>query len=205
MRRTKTFLPALALSLLLAGCWDRNEINDYAFWIGTALDLTKDGLIQNSAQIAIPAEFGGKKGKGGGKANLVLTATGKTLLNTLQTMQDKLPRKIFIGHRRAVFIGERLARHGLADIMDQFSRNPDTRLRTDIFVMNDREGKEALELNSPFNPFSAIAAVSQDRFCRLGDVALRDFLLDAGRDGIRPTMPMIEIAPKINMKREPSS
>lgn len=79
--------------------------------------------------------------------------------------------------------------------MDQFTRNTDTRMRTDIFVVNNGEGKDVLKINSPFSQFSAIVAVDQDRFCRLGDTALRDVLLDIGRDGIRPSMPMIEITP----------
>jgi len=196
MKRLSKLLLAIPLLQLLTGCWDRNEINDYAFWIGSSLDLNKDGSIRTGAQIAVPAQFYQKAGKGGGgRGNIVLTASGTSLIDSMQGLQDKLPRKIFIGHRRAVFIGEKLARLGIGDIMDQFSRNPDTRLRTDIFVVKGGEGKKALELNSPFNQFSSIAAVDQDRFCRIGDVALRDFFMDATRQGIRPILPVIEIAP----------
>ncbi|AZN40801.1 Ger(x)C family spore germination protein [Paenibacillus albus] len=197
MKRVRLALSLVVLPLLLAGCWDRNEINEYAFWIGTALDLTENGQIKNSAQIAVPSQFISSKGQGTGgqRANIVISETGPSIISSMQKLQDKLPRKIFLGHRRAVFIGESLARKGLSDIMDQFTRNPDTRMRTDIFVVNGGEGKDALEINSPFNQFSAIAAVDQDRYCRLGDTALRDVLLDATSDGIRPSMPMIEISP----------
>lgn len=187
----------LVLTLLLAGCWDRNEINDYAFWIGTALDLSESGKLQKSAQIAVPADINSTKGGGGNeRANIVLTATGSSIVDLTQQIQDKLPRRVFLGHRRSIFIGEKLARKGLTDIMDQFTRNTDTRMRTDIFVVNNGKGKDVLNINSPFNQFSAIVAVDQDRFCRLGDTALRDVLLDVGRDGIRPSMPMVEISPK---------
>ena len=97
---------------------------------------------------------------------------------------------------------QKLARKGLIDVMDQFTRNTDTRLRTDIFVVNNGEGKELLNINSPFNQFSAIVAVDQDRYCRLGDTALRDVLIDVGRDGIRPSMPMVEISPKNKQEKD---
>ncbi|ACT01690.1 Ger(x)C family spore germination protein [Paenibacillus sp. JDR-2] len=197
MKIIRCFIISSLCSLLLTGCWDRNEINEYAFWIGTALDLTDSGKLEKSAQIAIPAEFKTLKG-GGGKgerANIVVSATGSSIVDLIQQIQEKLPRRIFLGHRRSIFIGEKLAHNGLVDIMDQFTRNPDTRMRTDIFVVNDGKGKDVLKINSPFNQFSAIVAVHQDRYCRLGDTSLRDFLLDAGRDGIRPSMPMIDIAP----------
>ncbi|NQX58243.1 Ger(x)C family spore germination protein [Paenibacillus qinlingensis] len=187
----------LTLLLTLSGCWDRNEINDYAFWIGTALDVTESGKLQKSAQIAVPADFKSIRGGGGNgqRANIVLTATGSTIGDLTQQIQDKLPRKVFLGHRRSIFVGEKLARKGLIEVMDQFTRNTDTRLRTDIFVVNNGEGKEVLNINSPFNQFSSIVAVDQDRYCRLGDTALRDVLIDVGRDGIRPSMPMVEISP----------
>ncbi|MFC5451249.1 Ger(x)C family spore germination protein [Paenibacillus aestuarii] len=189
----------LILTLVISGCWDRNEINEYAFWIGTALDLAENGKLQKSAQVAVPASINSKRGGGGGgsdqRGNIVLTATGSSIVDLEQQVQDKLPRKIFLGHRRSIFIGEKLAKKGLIEIMDQFTRNTDTRMRTDIFVVNNGEGKDVLKINSPFNQFSAIVAVEQDRFCRLGDTALRDVLLDIGRDGIRPCMPMVEITP----------
>ncbi|MDU0201095.1 MULTISPECIES: Ger(x)C family spore germination protein [Paenibacillus] len=188
---------SLTVTLFISGCWDRNEINDYAFWIGTALDLSENGKLTKSAQVAVPADFKSSKGGGGTekRANIVLTASGTTIVDLTQQIQDKLPRKVFLGHRRSIFIGEKLAKKGLVDIMDQFTRNTDTRMRTDIFVVNNGEGKDVLKINSPFSQFSAIVAVNQDRFCRLGDTALRDVLLDIGRDGIRPCMPMVEITP----------
>ncbi|MBO7745407.1 Ger(x)C family spore germination protein [Paenibacillus sp. MWE-103] len=188
----------LLVMLCLSGCWDRNEINDYAFWIGTGLDLSEDGKLKKSAQIAVPAGFKSTtEGAGSGqRANIVISASGSSIVDLEQQVQDKLPRRIFLGHRRSIFIGERLARKGIIDVMDQFTRNTDTRMRTDIFVVNNGEGRDVLEINSPFNQFSAIVAVDQDRFCRLGDTALRDVLLDVGRDGVRPSMPMVEISPK---------
>ncbi|WP_308639909.1 Ger(x)C family spore germination protein [Paenibacillus silvisoli] len=187
-------------TLLISGCWDRNEINDYAFWIGTALDLSENGKLQKSAQVAVPADFKGEKGSAQ-RANIVITATGSSIVDLTQQVQDKLPRRVFLGHRRSIFIGEALARKGLTEVMDQFSRNTDTRMRTDIFVVNDGKGSDILKINSPFNPFSAIVAVDQDRYCRLGDSALRDVLLDVGRDGIRPAMPMVNTTPSNELEK----
>ncbi|KRE59832.1 Ger(x)C family spore germination protein [Paenibacillus sp. Soil750] len=204
MKKIGYFIIILILTLMLSGCWDRNEINDYAFWIGTALDISEDGKLQKSAQIAVPADFKSIRNGGGNsqRANIVLTATGSTIGDLTQQIQDKLPRKVFLGHRRSIFVGEKLARKGLIDVMDQFTRNTDTRLRTDIFVVNNGEGKEVLNINSPFNPFSSIVAVDQDRYCRLGDTALRDVLIDARRDGIRPAMPMVEISPMNKQEKD---
>lgn len=180
---------------LLTGCLDRFEINNYAFWIGSALDETENSSVLVSAQIAVPSEFKSQQTGSGktGKGSIIVSSIGKSTIDALQGIQDKLPRKIFIGHRRAVFIGEKFARRGIKESIDQFARNPDTRLRTDIFIIRKGLGLDALKLVSPFSTFSSVAAVDQDKFCRLGDIALRDFMVDSNREGIRPIMPVIEM------------
>lgn len=101
----------LIVTMLISGCWDRNEINDYAFWIGTALDLSENGKLTKSAQVAVPADFKSSKGRWiRARANIVLTATGTSIVDLTQQIQDKLPRRVFLGHRRSIFIGEKLAK-----------------------------------------------------------------------------------------------
>ncbi|KRE34286.1 Ger(x)C family spore germination protein [Paenibacillus sp. Soil724D2] len=198
MRTFNLSCPLLFIVIFLTGCWDRTEINDYAFWIGSSIDLNEDGSFKVSAQIAIPSQFrstGGSKSEKE-KATIVVSATGKSLIETLQNIQEKLPRRIFVGHRRTIFFGEKMARSGIKNAIDQFVRNPDTRLRTDVFMVQGGEGKDALEVSSPFNPFSAVAAVDQDKYCRVGDTVLRDLIVDSTRDGIRPSMPVIEVNKK---------
>ena len=45
----------LLLPLVTAGCWDRKEINDIGFVIGTGLDLAKNGNMQATLQVAVPS------------------------------------------------------------------------------------------------------------------------------------------------------
>ncbi|WP_308636539.1 Ger(x)C family spore germination protein [Paenibacillus silvisoli] len=178
--------------LLLNGCWDRTEINDYAFWMGTALDKSENKKVKVSAQIALPKEIGVDPKKGGtGRSSLVISAEGNTLLDTCQTIQNRLPRRIFIGHRRAVFISERLARDGLSELMDMYSRNSELSLRSGIFVVVGQPPEEILRLESPFNPFSSDAIVRQDKFAKIGDVAARDLFVSFSSEGTCPILSAI--------------
>lgn len=170
---------ALGLSLfMLTGCWDRTEINENAFWMGTALDLLENKKLRVSAQIAIPQEIGTIPKQGSaGRGSLIISAEGRTLLDTCQEIQNKLPRQLFIGHRRAVFISERLARDGLHSILDMYTRNPDLSVRTGLFVVSGADPEEALKIKSPFNPFSSDAIVRQDKYAKIGDIAARDLIV----------------------------
>ncbi|MGG1554271.1 Ger(x)C family spore germination protein [Paenibacillus ferrarius] len=179
--------------LLLNGCWDRTEINDYAFWMGTALDKSENKRVKVSAQIALPKEIGVEPKKGGTvRSNLVISAEGNTLLDTCQTIQNRLPRRIFIGHRRAVFISETLAREGLSELMDMYARNSELSLRSGIFVVVGKPPEEILKLESPFNPFSSDAILRQDKFSKIGDVAMRDLFVSYSSEGTCPILSTID-------------
>lgn len=66
--KLQKLLIILTLPFLINGCWDRTEMNDLGFVMGTAFDLTNDGKIMGSIQISIPPS--GQGGiLGGGVAN----------------------------------------------------------------------------------------------------------------------------------------
>lgn len=73
------------LILLLAGCWDRVEINDLAIVVGIGLHKTDDDLIELSMQMVNPSSMiSGQGGSGGQQGNGQLTtvekAVGKNIL-----------------------------------------------------------------------------------------------------------------------------
>ena len=47
-------------TLLLAGCWDRVEINNLGIVLAAGLDKTADDKFEISVQMAIPEAGGGK-------------------------------------------------------------------------------------------------------------------------------------------------
>ena len=47
----------------LAGCWDRIEIEERGFVVGTALDAAEDGQIKLTFQIVVPTQMKGSSGQ----------------------------------------------------------------------------------------------------------------------------------------------
>ncbi|MFD2611637.1 Ger(x)C family spore germination protein [Paenibacillus gansuensis] len=181
--------------LLLPGCWDRTEINNYAFWMGTLLDKGEKKKFRVSAQIAIPKQIASQSKEGGSnRSNIVISAEGNTLLDTCLSIQNKLPRRLFIGHRRSVFISERLAKEGLSQIIDMYTRNAELSLRTGLFVVLGSDPERVLKIESPFNPFSADAIVMQDKYAKIGDVASRDLVVNYSSQGTSPVMSAISLS-----------
>ncbi|MDD9268332.1 Ger(x)C family spore germination protein [Paenibacillus sp. GCM10023248] len=187
----------LLISLfLVSGCWDRTEINDLAFVMGTALDLTDDGKILCSLQIAIPSTSeAGKSGGGEGKKKnyFIIDAAGKSGNEIHRMLQKKSTRRLFLSHRSFVFISERLAGYGIQDALDIFTHDPRNRLKTYLVVVKGGEARNILQMNYPLKqvPIEAVKEIEIS-----GDditATLRDFYISFLSEGIHPVVGAIEL------------
>lgn len=190
-------LIVLLSSLVVTGCWDRTEVNDLALVMAAALDLTEDGKLRLTMQVVIPSGVGigpsGERGGGGQqKGYFIETAVGRNILDARQKIQEKLSRRLFIAHRRVVFIGERLAKHGIKDVLDELGRAPESRLRSYLLMAAGREARELLEVDYPFERVPAEAVRELERSGVGVDITLRDFLLASSAEGMTPVMATIE-------------
>lgn len=185
--------------LILSGCWDRRELNDRAIWLATGWDVAEDGNIEISGQIMIPANLqtqsgGGGGGGGAGLGFFTISAKGRNISDALQSMQEKLPREAFFGQRRVTFFGEEFAKQGLKKEIDVNSRIPGISLRGDIFVVKDGTAKEILTKANPLEKSPALTSIKEHRQSGgRGDTSYVNFLIASNRDGIRPSIPIIDV------------
>lgn len=96
------------------------ELTNRALVISSSIDLTDNGLILITDQIANPNALGRNLGSPTERF-YTFSAAGSTILEAAQKLQTRLPRYIFIGHRRNMFIGEATAEHGLGKIVGEFT------------------------------------------------------------------------------------
>lgn len=184
----------LASVLLLSGCWDRVEMNDIALVMAAAIDKAKDDQYRVTLQIATPT--GSKGGQGGpGESNkfIVQTATGRNIHDAYQKIEDRMSRFLYEGHRRIVLIGEDLAKSGIDSVLDQYSRDPLSRLQSYILVAKGNDAQDILKNTYPFEKVPAEAiremALSDEGL----DVTLRDYLIATSSGDINPMMGVIEL------------
>ncbi|UVI28875.1 Ger(x)C family spore germination protein [Paenibacillus spongiae] len=145
----------LLLCSLLAGCWNRRELNTLGIQLGAAIDM-KDGEYRVAVQVVDPAEVASKS-KGGSKRVPVTmyTATAPTILEAYRKLTTISPRKIYASHIRVLVLGESLARDGIANVIDLLWRDPE--LRTDYYIMvaNGQEAKNILHILTPLEDIPA--------------------------------------------------
>lgn len=134
-RRLVALLPVF--TLLLTACWDRHEINDVAFVLGTAMDKEGD-RYRVSVQMALPGQMSGNKGGGGGTTGTktwhMVSQVAASPMQAVANGQRMTSRLINFSHRRVFIIGEEAARAGIRPLMDVAARDPQNRLTTFLVI-----------------------------------------------------------------------
>lgn len=185
----------LVVVTLLSGCWGRTEVNDLAFVVGSALDKKEDKL-QLTYQIVVPAamkEGGGTSSTSSNRAYVMKKAIGEDVHDSVEKIQAKLSRKIFVAHRKVLFIGEELAKSGVINILDQYGRDPESRLRSYVLVIKNGTGEEALGIPNFLEQFPSEGVREIEKMKLQTSVNLRDFYIDASSEGITPVLGVAEI------------
>jgi spore germination protein KC/spore germination protein len=147
-----------SLAFLMSGCWDRTEINDVAFVLATALDKEENGMIRDSMLIPLPGQMGGPSGGGGGtsgnKSYYIDSEVAPTFREARSKLQNRMSREIFMGHRRVIVVGERLARDGISEVLEFHNRERDSRMNAYIVVAKG-DGNALLKARPTLERFSA--------------------------------------------------
>lgn len=140
-RNQKFLLTISSLVILLAGCTGKTEINNLGLVMAVGLDKgDEEGTIQITAQIVRPADSRGQTGAPSGQTGEPIwstTATGDSIFSAIRHLGRHSSRRIYWAHNYIVVINEELAKEGIADIIDFFTRNHQLRMRTLVAVTPD--------------------------------------------------------------------
>nr|WP_255524675.1 Ger(x)C family spore germination protein [Alicyclobacillus sp. SO9] len=189
-----TLISGLACVFLTTGCWDMKELNDRAIVISSAIDTTDDGHILLTDQFANPSALGHNV-ESPNERFYSMSSKGDTVLQAAQLLQLRLSRNIFVGHRRNIFIGQQTAKNGLNEIIDEFTRSPDSRIRTDMSIVQGANAGNVLKIPSVVEKLPSIAALKSRSVVGGGPPGTTyvEFLRAAASKTTCPTLPLVKI------------
>lgn len=161
LKRCLLSIEIAVLLLLTAGCWDRTEITDLAISLASGVDALPNGKIKATAQLILPTGIGEETAEGQKKKSSLPfwteSASGADMRETIGFLQEKLSRKLYVAQRRILVIGEDLARRGLQPVLDHFSRDPRSRLRTYVLVAKAGTASDILKASYLLEKEPAVA------------------------------------------------
>lgn len=176
----------IAVCLLCTGCWDRREIDELAVVSASGLDIVKQKSgppsyvvsfqIARASELSTTSSGGSASSTGTTDAFLVEQAQGPDMITALENIRKKLSRSLFLGHRRIIVLGEDYAEQGIGPLLDEVVRNPDSRLRSNIFVAKGSPAVNILKLPYALNRLPADAIIGLENQGTVARVDTRQFI-----------------------------
>lgn len=141
-RRLLTRLSPLILCFMLTGCFGREDINNLAMVMAVGIDEgKKPGTVLVTAQIARPSDAVGQTGApvgGTGKPIWTAASEGRSIFEAMRNLDRFSSRRVYWAHNKVIVLSEAVARSGITDVIDFFTRNHELRMRTWVVVTKRR-------------------------------------------------------------------
>jgi spore germination protein KC len=166
--------------VIVVGCGNKREISELALVMAVGLDKAKDGKVEVTIQVARPAEARGQTGAPSGNTGdpiWAVSAEGETIFEAIRNIGAFSTRRVFWAHNFAIVINENLAKDGIQDILDFFTRNPELRMRTWIIVTPD-PAKEVVSTLTGLEVIPGEAIDKLFRYSQITSVSPKSELID---------------------------
>lgn len=197
MKTLPLVLITIILIPILTGCWNRRELNELALVVAMSIDKSGN-QYSISAQVVDPGEVS-VSARGGGRAPVTTyDEKGKHLFEAVRRMTTVSPRKLYWSHLQMLVISEEVAKDGLNNILDFFTRDNEFRKDFYIVVSKNIQAKEILRnLTSiekiPAHKMRSSLETSERAWAPTVAIQLDELISALTSDGINPILTGISI------------
>jgi spore germination protein KC len=197
MKTLPLVLITIILIPILTGCWNRRELNELALVVAMSIDKSGN-QYSISTQVVDPGEVS-VSARGGGRAPVTTyDENGKHLFEAVRRMTTVSPRKLYWSHLQMLVISEEVAKDGLNNILDFFTRDNEFRKDFYIVVSKNIQAKEILRnLTSiekiPAHKMRSSLETSERAWAPTVAIQLDELISALTSDGINPILTGISI------------
>ena len=179
------------LGIFCTGCWNYREINNMSIVSGAAIDKTSDGKYKLSIEI-IDLKTGGVEAKVHSKK---LECYGASIVDAVRNAISFNANKLYWGHTEILIISKDVAKEGIVQILDVFSRDPEFRLTIDILVSKENTAEEILDsqrITTEVRSYELNKMLDLEKELEKSPkVEIYEFINSLGESGISPVMPVV--------------
>ncbi|HHV78118.1 MAG TPA: hypothetical protein GXX40_00650 [Firmicutes bacterium] len=174
---------------MVAGCWDRKEIEDRSTVIALGIDRAESQPLRVVAFVVVPRR---PEGGSSGRSSRLVTASASTFAAALDQVQREVKGPLALGQIRLILLGRRLGATELGLAVRGLGRYPSIRLDALVAAV-DAELEEVFSLSpgeEELLPLHAAKLLASE--ISLGNVpqsSLGKFIADHLDVGIAPVVP----------------
>ncbi|MEM5011220.1 Ger(x)C family spore germination protein [Niallia taxi] len=181
MKKIILFHVLLAMLLLLGACSGKREISDLALVMAVGIDKgEKEGTVKVTAQVARPADARGQTGAPSGQSGEAVWSVeteGESIFEAIRQMSSFSSRRVFWAHNFIIVINEEVAKEGIGDVIDFFTRNPELRMRTWVAV-TPQTASEVISTVTSLEIIPGEALAKLFRYTTISNKAPRTVIMD---------------------------
>ena len=192
--KSKIIIINILIALLLTGCWNYNEIQNFAQLVGLAIDKGEEGY-----KYKVTAEIASSKPSADFDIEPILFEINEnTIIGALRKMITVSAKKIYVGHCKIIIISEEVSREGISDILDVFLRDHEFRITMVVLVAKDAAARDMLDNTATT---AKIASLELEKILKsntlFGSFSLAKQLYHVQSDllnhGISPSLPVLRL------------
>lgn len=195
----KQFVLLLLISCLLAlsGCWDKSELNELTIATGIAIDKAENGY-QVSVQTVNSSEVTSQLGTSGIIPVNVRSEHSVTMYDAIRKLSLTNSKRPYGSHLQVLVISEQVAKEGIADILDYFSRDNDFRVDFFIIITHESSAKDLLKMQTvtekiPTKALRAVLEISGEISGNALTINMKDLLNTLTLPGRSPVIPVVDL------------
>ncbi|TCL76841.1 spore germination protein KC [Hydrogenispora ethanolica] len=199
--------------LMLAGCWNRRELNELGIVLAIGIDKDRrTGEVILTSQVVRPGAL--KQESAAEKSPVEITMTrGKTVFEAMRNITKQFDRKAYFSHDKVIVIDERLAREGILKVIDVFVRSQEIRRQVWFMVAKDTTAGEILGVEHGIETVQATylesMIKSKSRNSEVSAPSLLEIVKAVSGGGTNPVAGVMEMIEQPNLpaekEKEPSS
>lgn len=158
-RVTVAAIVVVAIALVVAGCWDYVNLEQYSLIMGLAVDFADDEADELLLTVEIPVPAAAEPGSDGAGGDVepkfIASAQGVSLLEAANKLRGRMQRHPLWQQVVAIIVSEDVARDGLAPIGDVVMRFHNLNMRAHLYIV-EGSAEEVLHFEPPMQPMSAV-------------------------------------------------
>lgn len=159
MNKSGLFL-LLIITLLLTGCWDREELDDISVVTGIAVDQGEEEKYRMTVEVINSSEFG-KQSAQGNAPTVSFSQEGNSISELSNKMNVGLTRQLVYSHTRVLYISEEVAKEGIFGFLDFLDRSGQFRNDFNIMVTKGNPASEFTKITYPVQKSPSLKLNSQ--------------------------------------------
>ena len=194
----------ILILLLTSGCWNYQELNEYAIVTGMAVDI-EDNKYKISFLIA-----NGNKSENEQTKTSIITGHGDSIYDAIKDISLMSPKELYISHLSVVIISEELAQKGISNLIDFLLREPQSHQNFYLLITKDDNPDDVLSILSPLAEYpsqniTSNVSTSEELQAKVSDANFNLFISKFFETGFEPIMNSIIVVGNSDLGEKPDS